>query len=211
MWMQQWLIGTMTAYGYLGVFLLILIENVFPPIPSEVILAFGGFMTTQAELSVPWMILWATLGSYAGAVVLYGVGALLGSGGLNKLVAKWGKYIHLKQTDLEKAIAWYGKYERKTVFFCRMVPVLRSLISIPAGIAKMNFLSFSLLTVIGSAIWNTLLVVAGAALGEAWPKVAAAVEGYSTVIYVVFGAAAVALVVYWLYRRKRKERPAQKP
>ena len=211
MWMQQWLIATMTAYGYLGVFLLILIENVFPPIPSEVILAFGGFMTTQAELSVPWMILWATLGSYAGAVVLYGVGALLGSGGLNKLVAKWGKYIHLKQTDLEKAIAWYGKYERKTVFFCRMVPVLRSLISIPAGIAKMNFLSFSLLTVIGSAIWNTLLVVAGAALGEAWPKVAAAVEGYSTVIYVVFGAAAVALVVYWLYRRKRKERPAQKP
>ena len=209
--MQQWLIATMTAYGYLGVFLLILIENVFPPIPSEVILAFGGFMTTQAELSVPWMILWATLGSYAGAVVLYGVGALLGSGGLNKLVAKWGKYIHLKQTDLEKAIAWYGRYERKTVFFCRMVPVLRSLISIPAGIAKMNFLSFSLLTVIGSAIWNTLLVVAGAALGEAWPKVAAAVEGYSTVIYVVFGAAAAALFVYWLYHRRRKGRPAEKP
>ena len=209
--MQQWLIATMAAYGYLGVFLLILIENVFPPIPSEVILAFGGFMTTQAELSVPWMILWATLGSYAGAVVLYGVGALLGSGGLNKLVAKWGKYIHLKQTDLEKAIAWYGRYERKTVFFCRMVPVLRSLISIPAGIAKMNFLSFSLLTVIGSAIWNTLLVVAGAALGEAWPKVAAAVEGYSTVIYVVFGAAAAALFVYWLYHRRRKGRPAEKP
>ncbi len=209
--MQQWLIATMTAYGYLGVFLLILIENVFPPIPSEVILAFGGFMTTQAELSVPWMILWATLGSYAGAVVLYGIGALLGSGGLNKLVAKWGKYIHLKQTDLEKAIAWYGKYERKTVFFCRMVPVLRSLISIPAGIAKMNFLSFSFLTVIGSAIWNTLLVVAGAALGEAWPKVAAAVEGYSTVIYVVFGAAAAALVVYWLYHRRRKGKPAEKP
>ena len=203
--MQDWIINIMEQFGYLGVFLLILIENVFPPIPSEVILAFGGFMTTRTTMSVPFVIIVATLGSVIGAVILYKIGNILDMPRLEKLVGKYGHYIGLKFADVQKAMSWYEKYENKTVFICRMVPIVRSLISIPAGMARMRFMPFILLTTLGSLIWNSVLVLAGAALGEAWESVLKFFDMYSYVVYALIGIILVLLIIWFFLKKKKKE------
>ncbi len=166
--MQGFILGAMEQYGAAGVFLLIFLENIFPPIPSEVILTFGGFLTTRSGLSAVSVILAATLGSLLGAVVLYGAGMLLDRSRLLALAERWGRWLGFDAQELARSLDTYEKYQKKTVFLCRMVPILRSLISIPAGMARMAALPFLLLTAAGSLIWNTVLVFAGAALGDAW-------------------------------------------
>ncbi len=199
----------MDSIGYIGVFLLIALENIFPPIPSEVILAFGGFMTTYTRLQPFFVILCATAGALSGAIVLYFFGRLLGLNRIEKFTGKYGKFIRLKPADITKACAWYQKRENKAVFLCRMVPVLRSLISIPAGIAKMNFVSFLLLTALGSLIWNTALVFAGVLLGDNWLKITEFFGAYQIVVLVVLGLAAAALIIFLTVRSKKKSRKAK--
>lgn len=165
--MENFVINIMNRYGYLGIFFLIMIENVFPPIPSEVILIFGGFITTSTKLKVIWVIVFSVLGSLFGAYLLYFVGKALNKEKLKKIVnSKYGKMLKIKSRDIESADKWFGKKGYKTVFFCRFIPIVRSLISVPAGMNQMSILKFSTYTLSASIIWNTILVLIGAYAGE---------------------------------------------
>jgi membrane protein DedA with SNARE-associated domain len=153
--MEQIILNVIEQFGYIGICLLIAVENIFPPIPSEVILTFGGFMTTFSSMNIWLVILVATIGSVIGALVLYAIGRFLSTERLEKLVqGKFGKVMHLKSEDIQKAEKWFGEHGNKAVFFCRFVPIVRSLISIPAGITKMKLSSFLILTISGTFIWN---------------------------------------------------------
>ena len=137
--MQEFIIQIIENWGYLGVGLLIAIENIFPPIPSEVILAFGGFVTTKTALNVVGVIIAATLGSTIGAIVLYLIGKILNKERLERIISgKIGKVLRLKKSDIEKADKWFDTKGQKTVFICRFIPIVRSLISIPAGMSEMK-------------------------------------------------------------------------
>ncbi|MEK3991829.1 MULTISPECIES: VTT domain-containing protein [Robertmurraya] len=198
--MEEWIFNIIENYGYLGVFLIIVIENVFPPIPSELVLPFSGFMTTKTELSVAMMIVASTAGSVVGGTILYYIGTILDVERLEKIVDRWGKYLQLKRADVYKADAWFDRYGIWTVFFCRMVPLLRSLISVPAGMSNMKMPLFLLFTLLGTAIWNTLLIVIGAKLGENWTQILSYTEVYSDIIYAV-GAIAILAVLIFFGRR----------
>jgi membrane protein DedA with SNARE-associated domain len=204
--MEQWIISLMSQFGYFGVFFLIFVENIFPPIPSEVILAFGGFATTIPEynMSVIGVILAATLGSVAGAVVLYWIGYKFNVEVIEAFVAKWGHILRLKVEDIEKAGKWFEKHGIAAVFFCRMVPVLRSLISIPAGMAEMKFRTFLLYTVLGTLIWNIILVYAGAALGANWRSILAVLGTYQDVTIAALILIAIGVVIWIIRRNKAK-------
>ena len=204
--MQAWILQVMGQYGALGIFFLILIENVFPPIPSEVILAFGGFMTLQTTLSVQSVILAATLGSVAGALVLYGAGRWVGQTRLTAFVRRYGKYLGLKEENVKKAMRCYQRYQKRTVFFCRMAPIVRSLISVPAGLSRMPMGPFLLLTTLGSALWNTVLVLAGRALGHAWSSIGAFMDTYAMLLWGALGL----LGAVWMWRRQKRKRGARR-
>ncbi|SFJ29430.1 membrane protein DedA, SNARE-associated domain [Halobacillus dabanensis] len=201
--MENWLIDIMNEYGYTGILLLIAFENIFPPIPSEIILTFGGFMTTTTSLSVTGVVIASTIGSVLGAMVLYGIGLSLDVERLEKLVDKWGHIIRLTNSDIRKADRWFDKYGPWTVFFCRFIPLVRSLISIPAGMSNMNFGLFILLTTLGTSIWNVVLVNLGASVGGSWAEIVAYMDVYSKIIYVVL-MILLLLFITVLYKRKKK-------
>ncbi len=167
--MREILIEIINNYGYLGILLLIFTENIFPPIPSEVVLLFGGFLTLHTDMTAPAVIAVATLGSLLGAAVLYAVGRLLTKKRLHRFVAsKAGRALHLKPRHVDIAGEAFVKYQTAAVLVCRCIPIVRSLISIPAGAARMNPLLFFFLTGIGTALWNSVLVLLGTVLGDAW-------------------------------------------
>ncbi|RYM02938.1 DedA family protein [Sporolactobacillus sp. THM7-7] len=201
--MENWIIHFMEQFGYPGIFILIFLENVFPPIPSEIILTFGGFMTTHTRLNVPGVVAAATAGSVSGASVLYGIGKLLNVERLERIVGRWGHILRLKVSDIHKADAWFDRYGYRTVFFCRMVPLIRSLISIPAGMSDMKFAPFLLYTTAGTFIWNVILVGTGVALGSSWEKILSFMNVYSNATYAVLGLGFILFVV-WVIRRGRK-------
>ena len=182
-----------TALGEWGVALLVLLETVFPPIPSEVILPLAGFLTGQGALSLPLVVLTSTLGAYLGALLLYGLGARVG---LERSIRGLAKLPLVDRQDFERAAEWFGRHGRASVFLGRLVPGVRSVISLPAGARRMPLLSFSLFTLAGSGLWNTALISLGAVLGSQY----ALVERYSRFLnYAVYGALAV--VVGWLVLR----------
>lgn len=203
--MQETVIYIMDSFGYLGLCLLIALENLFPPIPSEAILPFAGFMTTYTRMTVVGAIIFATLGSCIGALILYWIGSILMPQNLNRLFEdKKVKRFGFKQKDVEKTIKWFEKCGKKAVLFGRCVPIIRSLISIPAGMTKMKFSIFFLYTIIGSAIWNTVLIYLGAMLGASWGKVMVYVGKYSEIIQIIL---ITAVVVYlWKYIKKVRDR-----
>jgi len=201
--LQELIITLMEQYGYAGIFLLIAVENIFPPIPSEIILPFGGFLTTYSKLTVPGVIWFATGGSLAGALILYGAGRVLNQERLRKLASgSIGKLLRLKAEDMEKADQWFLTKGKKTVFFCRCVPIVRSLISIPAGMSRMPMGTFLLYTTAGTVIWNTLLVSAGAFLGASWGKIAYLVGEYSNIMLIVLSISAISGII-WFYRTRK--------
>ena len=203
--MEELILSIMNQFGYIGVLLLIAIENVFPPIPSEVILLFGGFMTTYTELNVIGMIFFATLGSLIGAIVLYYVGKILNKERLKKIVSgKVGKILRLKNEDIEKADHWFDTKGNKTVFFCRFIPIVRSLISIPAGMSEMPMLKFLIYTTFGSLIWNTVLVVIGNRVGENWTSILDILDKYSHIVLVLLIIIAI-VCIYLFYSKKLKK------
>jgi LPXTG-motif cell wall-anchored protein len=201
--MQNWITDFMEQFGYLGIFLIIALENIFPPIPSEVILPFGGFMTTYSELTLPGVIAAATGGSVLGAIVLYGIGRLLDVERLEKIVGRWGHILRVNKEDIHKADAWFDKYGYWTVLFCRMIPLIRSLISIPAGMSNMKFPLFLLFTTIGTLIWNIFLVLVGAALGENWEKITHLMNIYSNIAYVIIGIGIIIFLVLFVRKKRR--------
>ncbi|HBM4257465.1 TPA: DedA family protein [Listeria innocua] len=181
--METWITSIMADFGYIGIFLLIMIENLFPPIPSEIILTFGGFMTTVSSLNVVMVIIVATLGSVVGAILLYKVASYFGKERLTHIVLKYGRVLRLKESDIERAESFFLKYGSWAVFLCRMIPLIRSLISIPAGMTKMKMSRFLILTTAGSLLWNTVLIGLGALLGESWGEIVVFMDSFSTVIY----------------------------
>lgn len=203
--MENWITNMMEQFGYWGILLLIAVENVFPPIPSEVILTFGGFMTTYTNLTVLGVIVVATVGSILGAVILYGVGYLVNVDRLERWIGKYGKYLRLKKEDIRRADAWFDRYGYWTVLFCRMIPLIRSLISIPAGMSKMKFGVFLLFTTIGTAIWNTILVSVGAAVGGNWESIVEFMDVYSNIVYALIAVIGVAAVIWFLRSRRKPE------
>ena len=201
--METWITTIMEDFGYIGVFLLIMVENLFPPIPSEVILTFGGFMTTETNLTVTGVIIASTLGSVVGAIILYGIGAIVGIQRIERFVDKWGKILRLTSKDIHKANAWFEKYDVWTVFFCRFIPLIRSLISLPAGLAKMNFWIFLVLTTFGTLIWNMVLVNLGAKLGNSWETVVHYMDIYSDFAYAAIVLIFLVVVIRF-YRKKMR-------
>lgn len=202
--MQEFILAMMDQFGYLGVFSLIAIENIFPPIPSEVILLFGGFMTTYTTLNIIGMIIASTLGSLIGAIVLYYIGKIFNKERLKKIISgKIGKILRLKNSDIDKADHWFDTKGNKTVFFCRFIPIVRSLISIPAGMSEMPMFKFLLYTIFGSLIWNTVLIVLGSIVGNNWTSILNIFDTYSHIILVLLVIIFI-VGVYIFYRKKSK-------
>jgi membrane protein DedA with SNARE-associated domain len=191
-----WAINLMETLGAPGAGLAIAMENLFPPLPSELILPLAGFTASQGNMSLFDAVLWTTLGSVVGALVLYGLGALLGR---ERVVGIAAKLPLVKVSDIEKTEAWFARHGKKTVFFGRMIPIFRSLISIPAGVERMPIMTFTLLTTLGSLIWNTAFVMAGYLLGENYSLV----ENYMGIVSkVVLGVVVLAVVVFVVVRLK---------
>ncbi|MEI3605971.1 DedA family protein [Pseudogracilibacillus sp. SE30717A] len=202
--MQDWVIEMLEKFGYAGVLLMMALENVFPPVPSEVILLFSGFMTTYTNLSVFGVIITATTGSILGAIILYGMGRLIHVERLEIIIERWQSIIRLKKQDLHMAKAWFDKHGYAAVFFCRMVPIVRSLISIPAGMSGMTFWLFLLLTMIGTIIWNALLVIVGTVLGASWIDILGFLEVYSKFAYVLIATGLVFLIFLYIHKRRKQ-------
>ncbi|TFE00114.1 DedA family protein [Jeotgalibacillus sp. R-1-5s-1] len=200
--MENWLTEIMNEYGYFGVFFLIALENIFPPIPSEVILTFGGFMTVDSGLTIPGVVAASTAGSVAGAIALYFLGVQLDVERLEKIIDRWGKVLRVKKEDLHRADAWFDQYGPWTVFFCRFIPLIRSLISIPAGMSNMNIWVFLGFTTAGTLIWNIVLIYLGASVGDSWETIVHRIEVYSNVVYVILAVLFVAAVIYYLIKRR---------
>lgn len=186
--MDHWILEIMSSYGYLGLALLIMAENLFPPIPSEIILTFGGFMTTYTRMHIPGTVLSATVGSVGGALILYQAGRFLSPDRLDTLLSgRLGRILHLKKADIQKAADWFDSRGNYTVFFCRFIPIVRSLISIPAGMADMALGRFLWMTVAGSFLWNLVLICAGAAAGSSWQKAVEYFGSYTQAAKIVLG------------------------
>jgi membrane protein DedA with SNARE-associated domain len=197
-----WVVDLMEALGAPGVGLAIALENVFPPLPSEVFLPLAGFAAARGDLSLVAAIVWTTIGSVVGALALYGIGAALGRDRLRAIVDRMPL---VDLADVDKAEAWFARHGPKAVFFGRMVPIVRSMISVPAGVERMSLVLFLLLTTAGSLIWNSVFVLAGYFLGENWHIV----EGYAGILSkVVLGAAVLAVVVFVARRIARRRRTA---
>lgn len=200
---MDWTTQVMQAYGYPGLVFIVLVENLFPPIPSEIVLPFAGFMTAQGALTLPGAVLAATMGSVLGAIALYWVGLWFGRERIYAIVERYGRILTISTADVQKTEDWFGKYGPLTVFFCRMVPVMRSLISIPAGLVQMRMPMFIFYTTVGSLIWNLVLVGLGAILGTAWPLVSQWVSYYQDVVLVIL-VALLLVGLFLLIRRKRR-------
>ncbi|HEM1040069.1 TPA: DedA family protein [Listeria monocytogenes] len=202
--METWITSIMADFGYIGIFVLIMVENLFPPIPSEIILTFGGFMTTVTSLNVVMVIIVATLGSVVGAILLYKVASYFGKERLTKIVLKYGRILRLKESDIERAESFFLKYGSWAVFLCRMIPLIRSLISIPAGMTKMKMSRFLILTTTGSLLWNTVLIGLGAVLGESWNEIVVFMDSFSTIIYSVIAILVVVGLGFFFRARFKK-------
>lgn len=194
-----WAVNVMDAIGAPGAGLLVALENLFPPLPSEIILPLAGFSAAQGSFTLWEALLWTTFGSVVGAMALYGLGVLLGRRRLYLIVDRMPLVdIH----DVERTEDWFDKYGPYTIFFGRMIPLFRSLISIPAGIERMNFWMFSGLTLAGSLIWNTIFVLAGWFLGSQWHVAQQYAGVLSNVVYVVV----IAVIVWWVVKRVLRNR-----
>ncbi|GGN94368.1 DedA family protein [Saccharibacillus kuerlensis] len=202
--MENWITNFMNDWGYFGIFLLIALENIFPPIPSEVILTFGGFMTTQTDMNIAGVVIASTLGSVVGAGALYAVGATMKQERMERLIETHGRWLRLKKEDVGRAYGWFNRFGKWAVFLCRLVPLVRSLISVPAGGVRMNLASFLMLTTIGSLLWNTVLTFIGSAVGESWESVVGQMDRFSNIVYIVLGLLLVTGIILFVRRRNRE-------
>ncbi len=192
----DWSVSLMEIIGPAGAGLAIALENIFPPLPSEVILPMAGLSASRGSFSLAEALIWTTLGSVVGAFLLYGIGAWLGVDRLRRVAVKIPL---VRPDDIDRTVAWFHRHGGKAVFFGRMVPIFRSLISIPAGVTRMPLWKFGLLTFAGSALWNTIFVLAGFLLGEAWPVI----ERYADILQYVVIAAVVVGIAWFLVVRIR--------
>lgn len=197
-----WVASVIDAFGAVGVALLVALESIVPPIPSEVVLAMAGYLAAEGRFNVVLIVLAATAGSLLGALVLYWLGAALGE----ERLKRWLDRIPLvDREDLEKADRWFERHGRWAVLIGRVVPVVRSLVSVPAGANRMPLGEFVLLTTLGSGVWNTLIVGAGFALGSRWERVNQYSDWFNYAIFAVFAV----MIVSWVVKKVRRRRARQ--
>ena len=214
--LANWVQDVINQFGYFGVALLVVIENVFPPIPSEIVLPFAGFVAqqgasavnatagaAQSDTTVIGMMIAATVGSVVGALILYFVSAAIGPERLRGFVERFGKWFGVKSADLVRAEEWFDRRSNAAVLVGRCVPLIRSIVSIPAGFRRMKLTSFVVLTAIGSAVWNIALIGAGALLGDQWERVGEYVGVFQ---WLVIAAVLVFLVRFVASRFKKRRR-----
>jgi membrane protein DedA with SNARE-associated domain len=187
-----------TTAGYPGIFAAMVAENLFPPIPSEIVLPLAGYEASRGDLAFAWTVAAATAGSLIGALILYAIGRFGG----RPAVLRWGRVLRVTPAELERAERRFERWGDWVVLGARIVPIARSAVSIPAGMMRMPLLRFCLLTTVGSLVWNLALVGAGYELGRRWEEVSSVASGYSDAIVVV-AVMAVAAAAVWLTRRLR--------
>lgn len=191
---SDWAVHLMDTIGPIGAGIAIALESLFPPLPSEIVLPLAGLAANRGAFTLAEALFWTTAGSLVGALLLYGLGAWLGAARLRRIAERIPL---MKGSDVDRSVAWFERHGGKAVFFGRMIPIFRSLISIPAGVARMPLWRFVLLSGIGSLIWNSIFVLAGYLLGEAWPVV----EQYADILqYVVIAAVVIAVAVFVIVR-----------
>ena len=199
--MNDFIISFTNSYGYIGVLVLIFLENIFPIIPSELILLASGFLITKTNLNIFIMIIFATLGSLLGGILLYYLASLLNKNTLIKLInSKALRFLNLKEKDIDLSFNWFNKKGNISVLICRCIPILRSLISLPAGIFKMSFIKFLLYTIIGSLVWNSVIIVIGYVVGDNFLVINEVLKKYSY----LFVALITIIVVIVIFRKRRK-------
>lgn len=199
---SEWVLSIMAKFGYFGIVFAMFAENVFPPIPSEVIMPAAGFAASKGDLNLMLVIVAGTLGASLGALPLYYLGRVFDKERLVAFTQKYGKYVFVKPDDVTSANDWFDKHGKTAVFFGRMVPGVRSLISIPAGMNKMPLLPFLVLTALGASIWTTVLTLAGYYLGQNYEVIEGALAPYSK----VFGILAVIIIIGWLIKHRRQNK-----
>ncbi|MEA2008970.1 MAG: DedA family protein [Chloroflexota bacterium] len=202
----MWVQDVIRAMGYLGLGLVMFLENIFPPIPSEAVLPMAGWLAFEKEggFTLWGVTLVGAIGSVSGALVFYGLGYWFGEKRVRDLVRRYGKWFLLTEADFDTALEWFSRYGEHVIFFGRMVPIVRSLVSIPAGIASMNLGLFSIYTAIGTALWSFLLSLAGYILGKNWGLVMDWIGRYEKVVLVLAVAAVIAFVVSRLRQRQKQ-------
>ena len=197
---SEWVLSIMAKFGYFGIVFAMFAENVFPPIPSEVIMPAAGFAASRGDLNLILVILAGTLGASLGALPLYYLGRVFDKERLIAFTKKYGKYVLVKPDDVTSANEWFDKHGKTAVFFGRMVPGVRSLISIPAGMNNMPLLPFLALTALGSSIWTAALTLAGYYLGQNYEVIEGVLAPYSK----GFGILVVVIIIGWLIKRRRQ-------
>ena len=200
---NQWALEIIRTVGYPGLGFVMFLENVFPPIPSEVVLPLAGWLTLDDStgFTLLGVTIVGAIGSVAGAFFFYGLGKWFDESRVRYLLRRFGKWFMLSEGDLDVSLAWFERYGEYVIFFGRMVPIVRSLISVPAGLANMNLVHFSVLTAIGTALWSFVLALAGRLLGAQWTLVAEFIDRYETLVII----AAVLGVAYFFFMRVRKQ------
>lgn len=196
-----------SALGYPGITFVMLVENVFPPIPSEVVMPFAGFLVVDGHFTYLGIVLAGTLGSVLGAVVIYYIGLWSNERVVRRFIRRWGKFFLLSEDDLNRALGVFDRYGEIIIFVGRLIPIIRSLISLPAGMERMSLGKFLLFTTMGTAIWSAVLAYAGIFLGENWEDILGIVDQYERATAAVLIVLVVAFVAYRL-REMRRNRAA---
>ncbi|MDS9467494.1 DedA family protein [Paracoccus sp. MBLB3053] len=195
--MFDWVVSTIDSWGYAGVFLLMVAENVFPPIPSEIIMPLAGFLAGRGDLSLGLTIAAGTLGSVVGTLMWYYIGMAIGEARLKRFAARHGRLLTLTPADIDMARDWFDRHGAAAVFAGRMLPTIRTLISVPAGLSRMPFWKFMIYTIMGSAIWTGMLTLGGLVLHENYALVADYVDPLSKLVVLTVVGIYVYRVVTW--------------
>lgn len=198
--LTEWIISIMEQLGYLGIALLMFLDNVFPPIPSEIIMPSAGYSASQGQLLLIGVIISGCIGSLLAAAVLYWIGYKFKHESIFRFVDRYGKYLFIKSTDVKKSLAWFEQYGHRIVFFGRMIPAVRSIISIPAGMSHMPFWKFMFYSGLGTIIWTTFLACVGFYLGENQQLMQQIFSKVGHVIILI----TVIIIAWILYRRHQR-------
>lgn len=200
-WLASIIIAIISTSGYFGLFFLMALESACIPIPSEIIMPFSGFLVWQGKFNFAAVIIWGAAGNLAGSIIAY----CFGYCGGRTLIEKYGKYVFISRHDLDMSDKWFAKYGQNIVFLGRLLPVIRTFISLPAGIARMNFKKFCLYTFAGSLLWSWFLAYIGFILGENWEQL----KDYFHKFDIIIGVLLIAGAAWWIRRHLRTQKEAK--
>ncbi len=202
-WVSNLIQTIIATLGYPGIALVMLVENLFPPIPSELVMPFAGFMAAQGKMDFWLVLLSGTIGAVLGAIALYYIGLWADEAIARRFLRRWGKWLTVSEHEFDRVLQVFDKSGQAVVFFGRLIPLIRSLISLPAGMRRMPLPTFLLFTSLGSTLWNLALTLAGVVLGANWTRVLDVLKTYQTLTLIVIGVAVVGLLSARLYSQRR--------